>query len=65
METTIAEARKLLKKLKKKFPNQDCSVDIVFNSWGEEHLTAYVSGPKYSSIKHYNSINEIKKYYNL
>ena len=65
MKTTIAEARKLLKELKKKYPDKDCSVSIIFSSWSIEHLTAYISDSNLSSIRHYDNAEEIRKYFKL
>ena len=65
MKITLAEARKLLKELKKKYPNKDCSVDIIFSSWRAEYLTAYVANSAFSSIKHFNNAEEVRKYFKL
>lgn len=65
MKITIKEARKLFKELQKKFPKRDCSIEIVFSSWSKEHLAAYVSGPDYSSIKRFNTANEVRNYFGL
>ena len=65
MKTTIAEARKLLKELKKKYPDKECSVDIIFSSWCTEHLCAYVSGSEFLSTRHYDNAEEIRKYFKL
>jgi len=65
MKITLVEARKLLKELKKKYPNKNCSVSIIFSSWSAEHLTAYISDSNLSSIKHYDDAEEIRKYFKL
>lgn len=66
MKITIKETRKLLKELKQKYPEKECSVEIIFNSWADEHLTAYVSNMHtICSTKHYYSADEIRKEYGL
>ena len=65
MKTTIIGVRKLLKELKKKYPNNDCSIEIKFSSWSNEHLQAYVSDKLIDCTKHYNSTDEVRKTYNL
>jgi hypothetical protein len=67
MRTTIIEARKLLKELKKKYPKNDCQITISFDTWSKEHLSAYVSdsASRVSTVKHYDDANEVRNAYNL
>ena len=65
MKITIAEVRKLLKELKKKYPRNDCSIDIVFSTWSKEHLSVYVDNNKICTTIHYDNANEIREAYNL
>ena len=61
MNFTIREARKLFKELKKKHPNKDIAVEIVFNSWTDDHFKVYISDTKFGFMKKYYNIDEIKK----
>ena len=66
MKITLAKTRKLLKELKKKYPDANISVDIIFSSWCEEHLTVYVESElNISSAIMYFNADEIRKEFGL
>ena len=65
MNLTKAQARKLLRLLRNKLGIKECEVEIIFNTWTDEHFTVYVEDSDVTLIRKYHTMEEAIKAYEL
>ena len=65
MNLTKAQARKLLRLLRNKFGIKECSIEIIFNSWTDEHFRVYVEDSDIKVFTKFTSLEEAVETYEL